>query len=86
MVSEHSNYFDENGFFVVPQASLPLKSIFSDRTKCTTACSAVVFDEFISHRKLFYRGHKTSNFFNAIFHKKDFWKKEKRFCRDISIQ
>ena len=45
-----------------------------------------MFDEFISHGKLFYRDHKTCNFFNAIFHKKDFWKKGKRFCRDISIQ
>ena len=35
MVSEHSNYFDEHGLFVVPQASLRLKSI-SDLTKCTT--------------------------------------------------
>ena len=41
---------------------------------------------FISHGKLFFCGHKTCNFFNAIFHKKDFWKKEKRFCRDLSIQ
>ena len=39
--------------------------------------SAVVLDEFISHGKLFYRGHKTFNFFNAIFHNKDFWKKRK---------
>ena len=36
MVSEHSNYFDEHGLFVVPQlASLRLKSI-SDPTKCAT--------------------------------------------------
>ena len=34
-VSEHSNHFDEHGLFVVPQASLQLKSI-SDMTKCTT--------------------------------------------------
>ena len=41
---------------------------------------------FIDGGKLFYRGHKTCTFFNAIFHKKDFWKKGNRFCRDISIQ
>ena len=59
---------------------------FLTRRNVQRACSAVVFDEFISHGKLFYRGHKTCNFFNAIYHKKDFWKKGKRFCRDISIQ
>ena len=42
------------------------------------ACSAVVFDEFISQGKLFYRGHKTCNFFTAIFHKNDSWKKRPR--------
>ena len=55
--------------FVVPQASLRLKSI-SDTTKCQRACSAVMFDKSISLGKLFYRGNKTCNFFNAIFHKK----------------
>ena len=41
------------------------------------AALSSVFDEFISHGKLFYRGHKTCNFFNAIFHKKDSGKKGK---------
>ena len=35
MVSEHSNYFDKHGLFIVTQASLRLKSI-SDMTKYTT--------------------------------------------------
>ena len=61
-------------------------NLFLTRRNVQRACSAVVFDKFISHGKLFYRGHKTCNFFNAIFHKKDFWKKGKRFCRAISIQ
>ena len=33
--------------------------------------SAVVFNEFISDGKLFFRSPKTCNFFNAIFHKQD---------------
>ena len=37
-----------------------------------------MFDEFISHGKLFYRGHKTCNFFNAIFHKKRFLKEREK--------
>ena len=60
-------------------------NLFLMRQNVQRACSAVVFDEFISHGKLFYRGHKTCNFFNAIFHRKDFWKKGKRFCRDSSV-
>ena len=34
------------------------------------AVSAVVFDEFIFHGKLFYHGHKTCYFSNAIFYRK----------------
>ena len=61
-------------------------NLFLTRRNVQRVCSAVVFDEFISNGKLFYRSHKTCNFFNAIFHKRDFWKKGKRFWRDISIQ
>ena len=50
LVLYHSNYFDEHGLFVVPQTSLQLKSILT-RRNVQRACSAVVFDEFISHGK-----------------------------------
>ena len=52
-------FFYEHGLFVVPQASLRLKIyIFLSRRNVQRACSAFVFDEFISHGKLFYRVHK----------------------------
>ena len=35
-----------------------VENLFLTRRNVQRACSAVVFDEFISHGKLFYRGHK----------------------------
>ena len=47
------SFFDEHSVFVVPRASLRLKNLFLSRRNVQRACSAVVFDELISHGKLF---------------------------------
>ena len=39
-----------------------VENLFLTRRNVQRACSVVMFDEFISHGKLFYRGHKTCNF------------------------
>ena len=84
-----SNYFDEHGLLVVPQASLRLKSI-TDMTKCIRTMR--VLSVLSRSMNLF----PMENYFTAAtkrvlspmqsFTKKDFWMKGKRFCRDISIQ
>ena len=76
------NLFPTENYF---SAAIAVENLFLTRRNVQLAWSAVVFDEFISHGKFFYGGHKTCNFFNAIFHKKDFWKKGKRFWRDSSV-
>ena len=62
-VTEHSNYFDEHRLFVVPQASLRLKSI-PNTTKCTTGVQRCRVRWIYFPRKIILQRPKTYNFFH----------------------